>query len=46
MNLIQIYTPTADKDNDAIQFYAQLRNALQAPKRIMLGDFNAEIVMK
>jgi len=48
MNLIQIYTPMADKqDSNAIQFYVQLRDALQRIKRneinIILGDFNTKL---
>jgi len=48
MNLIQIYAPMADKqDNDAAQFYEQLYDVLRTIKKneinIMLNDFNAKV---
>lgn len=48
INIIQIYAPTADKDENEIEaFYEQLDNVIKLTKRqdvtIIMGDFNAKV---
>lgn len=48
MNLIQVYAPTADKNDDEIEiFYEQLQYILKLTKKrdvtIVMGDYNAKI---
>ncbi len=48
MNVIQVYAPTTDADDDAVEaFYAEVKNALRLTKahevNIVMGDFNAKI---
>lgn len=48
INIIQIYAPTADKDEELIEeFYDQLRDLMKSIKgnevTIIMGDFNAKV---
>ncbi|XP_067130454.1 craniofacial development protein 2-like [Centruroides vittatus] len=48
LNLLQVYAPTADKDDQEIElFYDQLSNTLKPLKKhditVILGDFNAKV---
>lgn len=48
VNIIQIYAPTADKDDDEIEgFYEHLKSILRHTKKheinILMGDFNSKV---
>lgn len=51
LHLVSVYAPTlTSNDDDKVQFYEDLRDALQAipscDKLILLGDFNARVGME
>lgn len=48
INIVQVYAPTADKNDDVIEeFYAQIETVLRSLKKheinIVMGDFNAKV---